>query len=128
MSKIFLVMIGGSLGALCRYGLALLAVKVLGSSFPWGTLLANLTGCFLIGISFALVDRTNLLSPGARLLFMTGFLGALTTFSTFALETVSAINSGANFVGLTYFLANNLGGGGLVVAGIWLTRTILRGD
>ena len=74
--RIILVMIGGSLGALARYGVTLMAGRLVGSRFPWGTLLVNLVGCFLIGVSFALVERTNLLSPSVRLFFMTGFLPA----------------------------------------------------
>jgi len=128
MTKIFLVMIGGSLGALCRYSVALLAAKYIGSRFPWGTLLANMAGCFLIGFAFALADRTNYLSPSARLFFMTGFLGALTTFSTYALETVNSIRSGTNPAAITNFIINNLGGVILVVAGMWLVQWILRGE
>ena len=121
-------MIGGSLGALCRYSVALLAAKYIGSRFPWGTLLANLVGCFLIGLAFALADRTDYLSPSARLFFMTGFLGALTTFSTYALETVNSIRSGTNPAAITNFIVNNLGGVILVVAGMWLVQWILRGE
>jgi CrcB protein len=128
MTKILLVMLGGSLGAVCRYGLALGAAKFIGSRFPWGTLLANLMGCFLIGIAFALIDRSQLLSPSGRLFFMTGFLGALTTFSTYALETVDAARSGMNAVALANFLVNNLGGAMLVLAGIWLIRLLLEGE
>lgn len=128
MTKILLVMIGGSLGALCRYSVALLAAKYIGSRFPWGTLLANLVGCFLIGFAFALADRTDYLSPSARLFFMTGFLGALTTFSTYALETVNSIRSGTNPAAITNFIVNNLGGVILVVAGMWLVQWILRGE
>ncbi|MDY0041538.1 MAG: fluoride efflux transporter CrcB [Desulforhabdus sp.] len=117
-------MIGGSLGALSRYGTALLAARLIGTRFPWGTLLVNLTGCFLIGISFALVERTNLLSPSARLFFMTGFLGALTTFSTFALETVNALRGGSVLIAFMNFLVNNAAGLGLVILGMWLVRLI----
>ena len=128
MTKIFLVMIGGSLGALCRYSVALLAAKYIGSRFPWGTLLANLVGCFLIGFAFALADRTAYLSPSARLFFMTGFLGALTTFSTYALETFNSLRSGTNSAAIANFLVNNLGGVILVVAGMWLVQWILKGE
>jgi fluoride exporter len=57
LMKILLVMVGGSLGALSRYGVSLLAVKLFGTRFPWGTLIVNLSGCFLIGLAFALADR-----------------------------------------------------------------------
>lgn len=122
--RIVLVMVGGSLGALARYETALLAGRLIGTRFPWGTLLVNLTGCFLIGVSFALAERTSLLSPSARLFFMTGFLGALTTFSTFALETVNAVRGETLLIALMNFLVNNAVGLGLVILGMWLVRWI----
>jgi len=122
--KILLVMVGGSLGAVSRYGTALLAARLIGTRFPWGTLLVNLIGCFLIGVSFALVERTNLLSPSARLFFMTGFLGALTTFSTFALETVNAVRGETLLIAFMNFFINNAAGLGLVILGMWLVRLI----
>ena len=124
LTRMLLVMIGGSLGALCRYGVALAAGRLIGARFPWGTLIANLTGCFLIGVSFALVERTNLLSPSARLLFMTGFLGALTTFSTYALETVNSIRGDTWLVAVTNIIVNNAAGLCLVLGGIWLVRLL----
>jgi CrcB protein len=118
-------MLGGSLGALCRYGIALLAVRWIGSGFPWGTLLANLSGCFLIGAAFALADRSNVLSPSGRLFFMTGFLGSLTTFSTYALETVNASRNGTHTIAVVNILLNNLGAVLCVLLGIGLTQWLL---
>ena len=123
MTKILLVMAGGSLGALSRYGVALLAVKLMGSRFPWGTLIVNLAGCFLIGLAFALAERgVNIMNPSARLFFMTGYLGALTTFSTFGLETVNAMRAGAHLATAANFLSNNLIGAALVFLGMWVGR------
>lgn len=122
MHKVLLVMAGGSLGALCRYGVALAAVKIFGSGFPWGTLAVNLAGCFLIGLSFALADRSHWMGPPTRLFFVTGFLGALTTFSTFAMETVESMTLGTNSITLSNFLSNNLGGIALVFLGMWVGR------
>ena len=122
--RIALVMAGGSLGALSRYGTALLAARFIGTRFPWGTLLVNLVGCFLLGASFALVECTNILSPAARLFFMTGFLGALTTFSTYALETINAVRGETSLIALTNILINNVVGLGMVVLGMSLVRSI----
>jgi CrcB protein len=113
-------MLGGGLGAASRYGVSFMAARWWGAHFPWGTLMVNLAGCFLIGFLFALAERSRLLGPDLRLLLITGYLGALTTFSTFALETV---NSGVPVVTLRpviNILANNVGGLSLALFGLWL--------
>lgn len=121
--KILLVMAGGSLGALCRYGTSLMAVHLFGAKFPWGTLIVNLVGCFLIGLAFALAERgLAIMNPAMRLFFMTGFLGALTTFSTFGLETVNAFREGRYLIGALNVLVNNVIGLALVFLGLFLGR------
>ncbi len=121
--KILLVMLGGSLGALSRYGVSLLAVQLFGARFPWGTLIVNLTGCFLIGLAFALGERgVSLMNPAMRLFFMTGYLGALTTFSTYGLETMNALRTGRYLVTAANILANNLIGSALVILGLIVGR------
>ena len=122
--KILLVLLGGSLGAVCRYGVGLAAARLYGEAFPWGTLCVNLVGCFLIGLAFALGVERNVLSPAFRLFFVTGFLGALTTFSTYALESVSFTRDGLVITSLWNLLANNVGGLLLVVAGMWAGRSL----
>ncbi len=125
--KILLVMAGGSLGAAGRYLISLGAVRLLGPGLSWGTFIANMIGCFLIGVCFALIDRLPLLTPAMRLFFMTGFLGALTTFSTYALEVVESIRGGGFLVAALTFVANNLGGIVLVLAGMWLVQILFKG-
>ncbi len=120
LKKIGLVMCGGGLGAASRYSISLLAARAWGAHFPWGTLVVNLSGCFLIGVLFALADRARFLTPDIRLLLITGYLGALTTFSSFALETVSAGRAGMIFQPLANILANNIGGLALTFFGMWL--------
>lgn len=117
--KILLVMLGGSLGALSRYGVSLLAIKLFGTKFPWGTLIVNLSGCFLIGLAFAWGERgLNIMNPSIRLFFMTGYLGALTTFSTFGLETVTSYQGRQFLVSIANILANNVVGIALVFLGM----------
>ena len=118
--KLILIMCGGGLGAISRYLIGVLAYRLWGSSFPWGTLTANLLGCFLIGLIFALADRARLLTPDVRLFLITGFLGALTTFSSFSLETVNAGRSGLMMLPLANILINNIGGLTMTVLGMWI--------
>jgi CrcB protein len=122
--KAILVFLGGSIGAASRYGITLLANRLYGNSFPWGTLFVNLAGCFLIGISFALGNERNILSPSARLFFMTGFLGALTTFSTFALESINFAETGFPTLAIINLFIHNFGGLVAVLAGLWIGRII----
>lgn len=123
MGKVLLVMLGGSAGALSRYGVGLLAVRLFGTRFPWGTLIVNLAGCFLIGLSFSLAERgLTIMSPSARLFFVTGYLGALTTFSTYALETANAMDAETHLVTVMNILANNVLGVALVFLGMWMGR------
>jgi fluoride exporter len=120
LKKLLIVMLGGSLGAASRYSIGLLAAKAWGTQFPWGTMTVNLIGCFLIGLIFALTDRVRLLTPDMRLLLITGFLGALTTFSSFSLETVNAGRAGLALQPLVNILVNNLGGLALTFIGMWV--------
>ena len=120
LDKWLLVMLGGSLGAASRYAVSLLTARLFGPQFPYGTMVVNLAGCFLIGLLFALADRSRLLTPDLRLLLITGYLGALTTFSTFSLETVNAGRAGLTLQSLTNILINNLGGLSLTWLGLRL--------
>ncbi len=124
MTNILLVVLGGGIGALTRYGVSLLAVNLFGPRFPWGTLAVNLSGCFLIGVACALAERNSpWMPPAMSAFFVTGFLGGLTTFSTYAFETTRAAGAGDHADALLNATANNLLGLALVVLGIWLVRS-----
>jgi len=83
---VFAICVGASVGALARWGLGLWLTP--GGMIPWGTLAANLIGGYLIGICIAVFQAMPQLDPVWRLLLITGFLGGLTTFSTFSAEVV----------------------------------------
>ena len=94
MAKVTALAFGSLLGGFARYYLAGFIYRVFGALFPYGTLVVNLLGCFLIGFLSALADEKLLLGPNARIFLMIGFCGAFTTFSTFMLETANLIRDG----------------------------------
>jgi fluoride exporter len=84
----------GAIGALARWGLST-AIGSRLSGFPWGTLVVNVTGSFLLGLLFVLLTERVESTPAMRLTLMTGLLGAYTTFSTFSFETFRLLEDGA---------------------------------
>jgi CrcB protein len=120
-TRLLLLVIAGSAGTLCRYGLSGLVQSGLGARFPWGTLVVNLTGCLVAGLVFGLLESRWGLTGEARTIVFIGFLGAFTTFSGFMLETTELardaqwLSAAANLV-----LQNGLGAvalyGGLVAS------------
>ena len=87
LQKVAWIALAGSLGALARYGAAGAVQRLFGDEFPWGTLVVNALGCFAFGMVWALAEDRLVISGETRFILLTGFLGAFTTFSTFAFET-----------------------------------------
>lgn len=102
------VALGGSVGAMCRYGLALWFAGVPGK-LPYATLLANLLGSFLMGIFFVLIVHKGILPAVWRQVVMVGFLGAFTTFSSFSIEAVELIQLGQWQVAAGYAVLSVVG-------------------
>ncbi|MGH8126792.1 MAG: fluoride efflux transporter CrcB [Gammaproteobacteria bacterium] len=88
------VAIGGSIGAVLRFAISRGAAEWFGTGFPWGTLIVNALGAFAIGFLFAWFSSRLFISPSLRAMILTGMLGALTTFSTFSLETLELLHGG----------------------------------
>jgi CrcB protein len=122
--SLILVGIGSCAGGIARYLTQMLVQKHYPSSFPFGTLIVNLSGCFIIGILYALADKGNLLSPAMRLLLATGFCGGFTTFSTFAYENISLMRDGEFFYTSLYILLSVVVGLLAVYLGILLVKLI----
>jgi CrcB protein len=94
MANIFIIGIGGFLGAISRYGVALWIGQRWGRTFPLGTFLINISGSFLIGLLMSLFTERFMVNPQWRLMLVVGFLGAYTTFSTFEYETGALMKDG----------------------------------
>lgn len=116
MLPVIAICIGASVGALCRWGLALWLSH--GTIIPWGTLAANLVGGYLIGVCIAVFQAMPQLDPVWRLLLVTGFLGGLTTFSSFSAEVVSFMMEERYVLALLTATAHVVGSLIMTVAGI----------
>jgi len=89
--QILLIALAGSIGALSRYGLCTLISENSNGKFAFGTLAVNVLGCFLIGFVMHIAQTTDIISADIKMAVTVGFLGALTTFSTFSFETYKYI-------------------------------------
>lgn len=125
MFQAFLVALGGAIGSLLRYYVGLGSLRLMGPGFPWGTLIVNVVGCFIIGVFAEMIMRRFNASVELRLLLITGFLGGFTTFSAFSLDAISLFERGEVFAGGIY-IATSVGLSMLaVMAGLGLMRALI---
>lgn len=122
MKTVLIVALGGALGSVSRYGAQTWIYKIYPFTFPFGTFVVNVSGCFLIGLFYALSEKGNLLTPDWRLLLTTGFCGGYTTFSTFAFENASLLR-GSDF---SYTLLYIFGSVVLGIAAVFLGSFIIK--
>jgi len=116
IERYVLVMVGGAAGSLARYVAGVGIASRFGGRFPWGTVVINITGSFLIGLLMTLFTERFQPHPYWRLLLVVGFLGGYTTFSSFEYETYSAVRSGGAWIGLINVFASVAFG----YAAVWL--------
>jgi CrcB protein len=111
------IAIGGALGSVARYACSSLAAHAVGETFPWGTLVVNVAGSFLIGIFATLTgpDGRWILPPDARLFVTIGVCGGYTTFSSFSLQTLNLVRTGE----LAAAFGNVVGSVALCLIGVW---------
>ena len=92
MTNVLVVFLGGGIGASARYLLSTALSRTINSSFPYGTFVVNVLGCFLIGLLMSMFEERFLVNPALRMFLTIGILGGFTTFSTFSYETITLLN------------------------------------
>ena len=118
--RLLLIAVFGAVGTLARYGLQGLVQVRVGSTFPWGTLLINLTGCFFLGLIGQMMLNRMMVSSELRVAIAVGFFGGYTTFSSFGWEAAKMLEAGEWLRSMTYVAASMVLGLLLSVAGIRL--------
>lgn len=120
--RLLLIAVFGALGTLARYGLQGVVQLRMGGTFPYGTLLINLTGCFLLGLIGQFTLNRMVISPDWRMAITVGFFGGYTTFSSFGWETAKMLEDGEWMRATTYVGASVVVGLLLSAAGIRLAN------
>jgi fluoride exporter len=112
-----LIFVGAGCGGVLRYWISNISYWFLGRQFPYGTLIVNVSGCFLMGLLFILiVERLDGAGPQLRSLLLIGLLGGYTTFSSFSIETLNLFENGAPLAGIANILLSVI----LCLAAAWL--------
>jgi CrcB protein len=106
MEKYFLVLLGGAIGSLARYLAASAIMNRYPGRFPLGTLVVNVTGCFLIGVILTSITQKTQPSPNWQLFLVVGLLGGYTTFSGFAWEIFTSARNGSPWIGLINLISS----------------------
>ena len=122
--KILMILAGGGLGALTRYTLGYQIDKSLNLSFPIGIFCVNLIGCFLIGLLVSLFENKFIFSENLKIFLIIGFLGSLTTFSTFALDNYNFLTQKNIILLITNIFLTNAFGLLMVLLGIKTIKII----
>lgn len=118
------ISLGAIVGANLRYWMSRGAVRFLGPVFPYGTLVINILGSFVVGFFVVWTTERIVIDPRWRLLVVVGFCGGYTTFSSYAYETMAFFEHGQWFLMATNFLSNNLLACGAAIAGMALARVL----
>jgi len=113
---------GGALGSLARYWVGSTVTNRMGTRFPYGTFIINITACLIIGFSLTLLGRRTDLNPAWRFLVPIGFVGAYSTFSTFEWETFTALQTSAFLMATLYVTLSVL----LGLIALWLGVLLAR--
>lgn len=109
MKELVVVFLGGGVGSALRYWLSGSVYRFIRPTFPYGTLVVNVGGCFLIGFLMAIFEERFVVQPLLRLFLTIGILGGFTTFSTFSFETIELLREGSTAGGLYNILFSLVG-------------------
>ena len=126
MARFLLICLGGAIGTGARYLVAVWMARAVGTAFPYGTLLVNVSGSFLLGLLMQLPLSTQVISADMRLIIGTGLLGGFTTYSTFNYETLALLREDAWGVALANTAATLIGCLVAGALGIGLVRAVAR--
>ncbi len=124
MPNLFIVMLGGAIGAGLRYHVGRIALHLTGPGFPWGTWTVNLAGGFLMGVLVGVLGRISEGGEALRLFLGVGVLGGFTTFSAFSLETANMLTRGQPVVAAAYSVSSVAGSVLFLFLGLWLSRVL----
>lgn len=124
LAHLFLVAVGGGLGASARYMTNLAALRFAGPNFPWGTIVVNILGSFAMGLLVAMLARRTGTSMEVRSFLATGFLGGFTTFSAFSLDFALMWQRGDHWHGAFYVLASVMLSLLALFGGLFLVRAV----
>lgn len=122
LKAILLVGFGGGIGSIFRYLVSILMEKYNHTIFPWATILVNVLGCLIIGLLIGIFDRQLISNSNLKFLFITGFCGGFTTFSTFSSENLGLFNTGHSFLAILYIVLSIFVG----LMAVWLGLTLSR--
>jgi len=122
MTRLLFVGLGGFVGTLFRYWLSGVIARRYGETFPFGTLVVNALGCFLIGFLFYFFYDRSLTSPTVRTVVFIGVIGGFTTFSSYGLQTFTLLKDGQVFLALVNIVASNI----LCLVLVWLGYSLAK--
>jgi CrcB protein len=122
LQKYLLIAVGGSLGSIARYWVGSTIASRMGTKFPYGTFVINVTACVIIGFSLTLLASRTEINPAWRFLVPIGFVGAYSTFSTFEWEIFTNLQTGAFLIASSYVVLSLVFG----LAGVWGGVVIAR--
>lgn len=119
---IILVGLGGGIGSVFRYLTSVVVTRYLQTIFPLATFMVNVSGCLIMGVLLGLFERQQITSPDLKFLFITGFCGGYTTFSSFASDNISLFQSGNSPTAFLYIAASIL----LSLLAVWLGLSLAK--